>query len=79
MLAMLGEKSMKCEYCGKHSGTVMICSYECEQKLCDRYEDLDATRTYTDIEMAKLRNCQCSIPCIVFCNVVIRQMLEEEE
>ena len=38
-----------------------------------------ANRTYTNEEMAKLRNCQCSIPCIVFCNVVIRQMLEEEE
>ena len=32
---------MKCEYCGKPSGTVMICSYECEQKLCDEQELCD--------------------------------------
>jgi len=38
-----------------------------------------ANRSYTDDEMANLRNCKCSIPCIVFCNVVIIQMLEEEE
>ena len=30
---------MKCDYCGKQSGTVMICSYECEQKLCDLLEE----------------------------------------
>jgi len=36
-----------------------------------------SNREYTDEEMAKLRNCKCSIPCIVFCNVVIKQMLEE--
>lgn len=33
---------MKCQYCGKHSGTVMICSYECEQKLCDLLEEEDS-------------------------------------
>ena len=30
---------MKCQYCGKHSGTVAICSYKCEQKLCDLLEE----------------------------------------
>jgi hypothetical protein len=30
---------MKCQYCGKHSGTVSICSYKCEQKLCDLLEE----------------------------------------
>mgnify|MGYP001201659391 CR=1 FL=1 len=27
----------------------------------------------------ELRNCQCKIPCIVYCNVVLRQRKEEEE
>ncbi len=34
---------MKCQYCGKHSGTVSICSYECEQKLCDLFEETVTT------------------------------------
>ena len=36
-------------------------------------------REYTNEEMARLRKCECSIPCIVFCNVVIRQLLEESK
>jgi len=38
-----------------------------------------ANRPMTAEDLRKLRDCQCGIPCIVFCNVVIRQMLEEEE
>ena len=38
-------------------------------------QKLQANRQYTDLEMARLRKCECRIPCIVFCNVVIREML----
>jgi len=36
-------------------------------------------KPYTKEEIERMRNCECSIPCIVYCNVVIRQIMEEEK
>jgi len=40
-------------------------------------------KLYLDNEIKRMRNCQCKIPCIVYCNVVLRELniqdWEEEE
>jgi len=30
-------------------------------------------------QMKELRSCQCNVPCIVYCNVILKRILEELE
>ena len=78
------KKSMLCvRFCNKDH----VLRQNCRKKVSslwmgrlyrqDSGGNLMSIRVYTKQEIAKLRDCQCTIPCLVYCNVVIRQLQEE--